>query len=172
VNRRQAREGPLEEKVLWRRGCPGLQRVQEAYVDQLLYSLVCGKEKQIVEILVKMGGVYCACFVVFHLLFWRIFKWGEDLQSVTFVNRAIMQVVNLSLTFSFVIFGYVSLFHTMELLESPLGHSLLVLIALFWLLRAVEQVVFFQLKHWGSAVFLVVFLSGALLYGIPAANAT
>ena len=83
-----------------------------------------------------------------------------------------MQVVNLSLTFSFVIFGYVSLFHTMELLESPLGHSLLMLIALSWLLRSVEQVVFFQLKHWGSAVFLVVFLSGALLYGIPAANAT
>ena len=68
------------------RGYPGAQRVQKTYVDQLLYSLVCGKEKQIVEILFKMGGVYCACFVVFHLLFWRIFKWGEDLQSVTFVN--------------------------------------------------------------------------------------
>lgn len=82
-----------------------------------------------------------------------------------------MQVLNLSLTFAFVIFGYVSLFHSRELLETALGHSLLVLISLFWLLRAIEQIVFFKLKHWGSAVFLTVFLSGAMLYGIPAANA-
>ncbi len=31
---------------------------------------------------------------------------------------------------------------------------------------------FFKLKHWSSAAFLVVFLLGALLYGIPAAYAT
>ncbi|MEN8178018.1 MAG: hypothetical protein ABFS39_05300 [Pseudomonadota bacterium] len=79
-----------------------------------------------------------------------------------------MQVVNLSLTFVFVIFGYISLMHTRELLETPLGHSLLLLIALFWLFRAILQPVFFKLKHWGSVVFLAVFLSGALLYGIPA----
>jgi len=123
------------------------------------------------EILIKAGGVFSICFVIFHLLFWKIFNWSEDLQSLSFLNRAIMQVINLSLTFVFAIFAYLSLAHSEELLQSPLGHSLLVLIALFWLLRAVEQVVFFKLKHWGSVVFLVVFLSGSLLYGIPAAYA-
>jgi hypothetical protein len=83
-----------------------------------------------------------------------------------------MQVLNLSLTFAFAIFGYVSLVHTTELLVTPLGRSLLVLIVLFWLARAVEQVVFFKLKHWGSIAFLFVFLTGASLYGIPAAYAT
>ena len=81
-----------------------------------------------------------------------------------------MQVVNLSLTFVFGIFGYISLVHSRELLQSPLGNSLLVLIALFWFFRAIEQVVFFRLRHWGSAVFLVIFLTGALLYAIPAVN--
>lgn len=123
------------------------------------------------EFLIKAGGVYCFSFVIFHLMFWRLFNWGEDLKSLSLINRAIMQVLNLSLTFAFVIFGYVSLFHSRELLETALGHSLLVLISLFWLLRAIEQIVFFKLKHWGSAVFLMVFLSGAMLYGIPAANA-
>ena len=83
-----------------------------------------------------------------------------------------MQVLNLSLTFAFVIFGYVSLVHTTELLVTPLGKSLLVLVALFWLARAVEQVVFFKLKHWGSIAFLLIFLIGASLYGIPAAYTT
>ena len=123
------------------------------------------------EALIKAGGIYCLGFVIFHLMFWRIFNWSEDLESLSFINRAIMKVVNLSLTFVFVIFGYISLFHSRELLETALGHSLLVLIALFWLLRAIEQAVFFKLNHWGSVMFLVVFLAGAVLYGIPAANA-
>ena len=124
------------------------------------------------EIVIKVGGMYCFAFVVFHLLFWRLFNWREDLRSLSFLNRNIMQVLNLSLTFAFVIFGYISLVHTTELLVTPLGKSLLVLIALFWLARAVEQVVFFKLKHWGSIAFLLVFLTGGSLYGIPAVYAT
>jgi hypothetical protein len=67
----------------------------------------------------------------------------------------------------FVIFGYIFLFHADELLTSSLGHSILVLIALFWLLRAIEQVIFFRLNRWGSWLFLAVFLVGVLLYGFP-----
>ncbi len=120
------------------------------------------------EILVKAGGIYSLGFVIFHLLFWRLFDWDTDLRSLSFLNRAIMQVVNLSLTFVFVMFGAISLLHTRELLETPLGHSLLLLIALFWLFRAILQPIFFKLKHWGSVVFFAVFLLGSLLYGIPA----
>lgn len=120
------------------------------------------------ELLVKAGGLYCICLIIFHLLFWRIFDWEKDLRSLTFLNRAIMQVLNLSLTFVFFIFAYVSLFHARELLHSGLGRSLLLLIALFWLLRALQQVIFFRLAHWRSIAFLFIFLSGAVLYGIPA----
>lgn len=120
------------------------------------------------EALIRAGGLYTTGFVVFHLLFWRLFNWKQDLRSLSFLNRAIMQVVNLSLTFAFVIFAWISLAHTNELLTTPLGRSLLVRIALFWLARAIEQVIFFRLRHWGSWAFLVIFLAGAALYGIPA----
>ncbi len=119
------------------------------------------------DILVSIGGIYCFAFAIFHLLFWRIFNWADDLSSLSFLNRAIMQVVNLSLTFVFVIFGYVSLLHPKEMLETHLGRNLLALIAIFWLFRAIQQVVFFKLSHWGSVVFLTIFLIGSLLYGIP-----
>ena len=79
-----------------------------------------------------------------------------------------MQVLNLSLSFAFIIFGYISLAHTSELLSTDLGHSLLILMTLFWMARAIEQIVFFKLKQWGSVAFLVFFLSGAVLYAIPA----
>ena len=120
------------------------------------------------ELLIKAGGIYNIVIVIFHLLFWRIFNWKEDLRSLSFLNRAIMQVLNLSLTFAFVIFSYISLVHTKELISTSLGQSLLGLIALFWLARSVEQVVFFKLKNWRSIAFLVFFLVGTVLYAVPA----
>lgn len=120
------------------------------------------------ETLIKAGGIYNVILVLFHLLFWRIFNWEQDLRTLSFLNRAIMQVVNLSLTFVFIIFAYISIIHSNELLSTPLGKSLLVLMALFWLTRSIMQIIFFKLSHWGSVMFLLVFLAGSLLYGIPA----
>ena len=116
---------------------------------------------------VTLGGWFCLGLVVFHLLFWRLFDWKRDLASLSSINRQVMQVLNLSLTFAFVIFAYVSWFHVDELLSSDLGHAFLALIALFWLLRAIQQVVFFGLTRPLSVAFFVIFLAGSALYGYP-----
>ena len=79
-----------------------------------------------------------------------------------------MPVVNLSLIFVFIIFAYISLVHSTELLTSPLGNSLLIMIALFWLAMYLLKIIFFKLDHWLSFAFLCYFLAGAALYGIPA----
>ena len=121
--------------------------------------------------LVHLGGWYNLLLVVLHLLFWRIFDWRRDLRSLTFVNRAVMQVLNISLTAAFAIFAWISLRHAGALLDTGLGHDLLLLMALFWLARAVQQVVFFKLRKWVSWAFLAYFLLGAVLYGIPALGA-
>ncbi|MBC8374868.1 MAG: hypothetical protein H8E26_02415 [FCB group bacterium] len=120
------------------------------------------------EVLIKLGGVYNIALVIFHLLFWRIFDWKNDLRKLSFLNRAIMQVLNLSLSFVFIIFSYISIAHTDELLSTALGHSLLILMTLFWVARSIEQIIFFKLNHWGSVAFLAFFLVGAVLYAIPA----
>ena len=120
------------------------------------------------ETLIKAGGLYNLILVVFHLLFWRLFNWKDDLRSLSLNNRAIMQVVNLSLTLVFILFAYVSLAQVDALLTTPLGKSLLVFMALFWLARCVMQIVFFRLAHWASIAFLAFFFAGGVLYGIPA----
>ena len=120
------------------------------------------------ELLIKAGGFYNLALVVFHLSFWRIFDWDRDLRNISYLNRAIMQVLNISLLLVFIIFGYISFEHTNELLLSPLGQSLLVLMALFWLARTIQQIMFFKLHHWISWAFLLFFFSGFLIYAIPA----
>ena len=124
------------------------------------------------ETLIKLGGIYNIILVVFHLLFWRIFNWNDDLRSLSFLNKQTMQVLNLSLTIVFVIFAYISLVHTNELLVTPIGKSLLFSMALLWFARTAMQAVFYKLKHWGSIAFLAYFFAGGLLYGIPAIYGT
>jgi len=119
------------------------------------------------EAVLFAGGIYNIILIIFHFLFWKLFKWKKDLASLTFINRAVMQVLNLSLTFVFLIFAYISLFHTQELLSTNLGNTLLLLISIFWFLRAIEQIKFFGLKNKTSIIFFVFFLLGSIIYLYP-----
>jgi len=122
------------------------------------------------ESVLFVGGIYNIVLIIFHLTFWKIFKWKKDLASLTFINRAVMQVLNLCLTFVFLIFAYISLFHAQEFLSTNLGNSLLLLISIFWFLRAVEQIIFFGLKNTTSAMFFIFFLLGSIIYLYPFLN--
>jgi len=119
------------------------------------------------ESLLIVGSFYNLAFAIFHILFWKIFKWNSELSKLNFLNRAIMQVLNLCLTFCFLLFSYISFYHTSELLTTDLGKTILTGIAVFWFLRAIEQVIFFKLKHWSSVMFLMAFVGGTIIYAMP-----
>lgn len=119
------------------------------------------------EILVMAGGIYMVILIVFHILFWRIFNWPESLMSLNKTNRSTIQVLNLSITFIFVIIAYISFAHTYALLHTELGNSLLVLISILWVFRAILQLAFYGYKHKASVGLTIFFLTGALLYGTP-----
>ncbi len=116
---------------------------------------------------ILIGGIYHVAFAIFHLAFWKLFRWKEDLASLSVVNQAVMQILNLCLTFVFLIFAYLSICHTSELLTTRLGKALLFLIAVFWFLRAIEQVVFLGLRTKVSVAFFAVFVIGAMIYFYP-----
>lgn len=111
-----------------------------------------------------IGGLFHFGMAIFHLLFARIFHWDRELPTLGFINHQLLPVMNLCLTFGFLEVGYLSLAYADELLSTALGHGVLVSIALFWLWRAVLQVVYFRLHHWVSRGFLGLFLAAAALY--------
>lgn len=116
--------------------------------------------------LVYLGGAYCFAFALFHLAFWKLFDWKRELPKLRAVNRGVMQVLNLRLTYLFFVFAFISFFYAEDLLSSPLGAALLGAISLGWLMRAAEQPIFWKFDA-VSAVFFVLFLIGSALYGIP-----
>ncbi len=67
------------------------------------------------ESLIIFGGFFHLGFVVFHLFFWRLFKWRKDLASLNFINRAVMQILNLCLIFVFLAAGIISIFYAHDL---------------------------------------------------------
>jgi hypothetical protein len=73
------------------------------------------------EALILAGGLFNAAFAVFHLSFWRLFRWKSELAKLTSMNRAVVQVLNLCLTFAFVLFAYVSFAHVPAMLTTDLG---------------------------------------------------
>lgn len=119
------------------------------------------------ENLIIAGGIYTVGLIIFHLLFWRVFRWPNTLKTLNFVNRATIQVLNLSITFIFVIFAYISFVYPIELVNTDLGQSLTLLISCLWIFRAGQQVVFYRLKHFASIGLTLYFLSGAVFYGLP-----
>jgi hypothetical protein len=114
--------------------------------------------------LIIAGGVYDLGFAIFHLTFWKVFRWKKDLANVSRLNSGIFQIINLCLTFIFFLMAYVSFFHINDLLTTGLGMALLIGFALFWLLRMVEQIIFFTLRKRTSVMFTIVFLLGCLIY--------
>jgi len=116
---------------------------------------------------ILLGGFYNLGFAIFHLMFWRLFRWKRDLSSLTFINRSVMQILNLCLTFVFLLMAYISFFNASELIQTNLGKALLVGFSLFWFLRMIEQIIFFGIRNLISIALTLVLLFGCVIYLIP-----
>jgi hypothetical protein len=117
--------------------------------------------------IIYIGGFYHIAFAVFHLLFWRLFDWKNDLRRLSFINRGVMQILNLRIIYVFLVIAFLSFFFAENLLSTVLGKAIMTAISLFWLMRAAEQIVFFGLRKAASALIFLVFLFGAGVYLFP-----
>ena len=119
------------------------------------------------EIIVQIGAIYLILLVVFHLFFWKLFRWETQLQKVSSINRGVMQVLNISITLIFVGFAFILLKHTGEILTTGIGNSFLGVLMVLLILRAAQQIVFFKMNYYISQALFAYFVLGAILFGIP-----
>ncbi|OUJ71770.1 hypothetical protein [Hymenobacter crusticola] len=119
------------------------------------------------ELLLYACGVYNLLFVVFHALFWRLFKWHKQLRKLKTYNRAIVQILNLRLIYVLGVFGALCLAYPAELLSASLGHFILGSMAVFWLGRLIEQFVFLPINTRPVYSLALIFFLGTLLHAFP-----
>lgn len=116
--------------------------------------------------LIYIGGVYCLIFAIFHLAFWKLFDWKNELPKLNSINRGVMQVLNLRLTYVFIVVAFISFFFADDLISTKLGNVILASISIFALMRAIEELIFWKFDKI-SAVLFVILLIGAGIFAIP-----
>lgn len=116
--------------------------------------------------LIYIGGIYCLIFAIFHLAFWKLFDWKNDLPKLKSVNRGVMQVLNLRLTYVFIVVAFLSFFFADDLINTKLGNVVLGAVSIFAVMRAIEQLIFWKIEKIGVAFFFI-FLIGAGIFAIP-----
>jgi hypothetical protein len=114
--------------------------------------------------LVIIGGVNYILWGLFHLFFWYGLDWKNELIKLTVENSNVMQMLNIAITVFFLAFGFIMLYYRREFLNSALGKALLIIFALFWLVRLIGEFVFPE----GSIILGGILLLCVLIYLIPA----
>ena len=110
-------------------------------------------------------GLGNAAIAVFHLLFASLFGWKRALPRLDPTNRAIMLVMNLSIAAIFALLSLYAFAIAAGLLPLDSGaRATLAGVALFALLRAAMQPLYFGLAARGSGAFFVAILAGAALH--------
>jgi hypothetical protein len=91
----------------------------------------------------------------------------QSLGCLSFDTRATVHILNIHVTYTCLMFAYLSLFHRKDLLSTGVGRGITAAIGLFWVLRAADQVVFYGLAAPGTLFWVVFCLLVSLLYVVP-----
>jgi hypothetical protein len=121
----------------------------------------------LLTILIIAGGAFNLGFGIYHLTFWKTYRWSTDLPKISRLNQSVVQIINLCLAFMIFAMAFLSFFYFNDLIATALGNVLLFIMFMFWLLRMVEQVIFFGTKNRTAILFTFIFLAGSLLYLAP-----
>ncbi len=119
------------------------------------------------EQLIYVCGFFNSAFAVFHILFWKIFRWKKDLKQLSFANKAIMQILNIQLTYFFLFVAMVCFIFPNELLTTNLGRFFLLGNSVFWFIRTLQQFIFLSVNHFKIHLLTFLFILGTILFAIP-----
>ena len=115
------------------------------------------------------GGILTIGMAIFHTRFYRLFRWNEEYEKLSEVNRRIFYTIHIFLLLIFLVIGILSLIYASTLsqcLGIALGFNLF--ISLFWLMRIVWQIIYFKGKAMHYLLIVYFFLLFAS-YAIPVA---
>ena len=113
--------------------------------------------------LILSAGLFDLAIAVFHLLFWRMFRWPESLAGSGRLNTAITQTLNIMLTYVFVVYGVTLLMQRTE--ATP---ALLLPGVGFGVIRIYLQFRLFGVANRASIAFVAAAMLGTVLHLVPA----
>ncbi len=124
-------------------------------------------EDEMVRGLVIAGGVLHILFALFHV----VLQWGlaadASLSSGSADIRATLFTLNVVWTFVLLVFGYISIFRSREMIATGIGRALSFCIALTWFLRLLAEFEYYGYSGIGTILFVAIFALVGSMYLIP-----
>lgn len=117
--------------------------------------------------LIYIGGIYSLAFAIFHIGFWKMFKWNSELKKLSFANKGIMQILNIQIIFYCFFIAFICFVFPTDLLTTKLGNTILVATSLFWFIRTIQQFIFLRANHYKIHILTIIFLAGAIIFILP-----
>lgn len=118
--------------------------------------------------LITIGGIYNILFALFHTGFWKMFNWKAELEKLDFNNKWAMQILNIQTIYYLIFTAVICFVFKNELLTTRVGKWLLIGMAGFWFVRAMEQFVYWEMGAVSTIIMVLFFLSGSGLFLVPA----
>ncbi|WP_394538143.1 hypothetical protein PRJ39_19910 [Lysobacter enzymogenes] len=116
---------------------------------------------------IYLAGLHSLGFALFHVAFWKLFRWRQTLRSATVADRAIIQILNLRLIYVAAGVATLCFLFADELHSTRLGRAVLLGMSLFWVGRTIEQFVFLRINRPMVHALTALFVLGAVLFAVP-----
>ena len=110
-----------------------------------------------------LTAIYQLFFAVFHLRFWKRYRWDFDLRHASEFTRKIIRILSVLLALQLTALAVVLLWFRDDVAVNPIGVGLLLQIALFWAARLVFHFVLFEGFQLKSVRWLSLFALGVVL---------
>lgn len=91
------------------------------------------------ELHLKIIGILLIALASLHITFPKYFNWGKELQSLSLINRQMMQIHTFFIALTVFLMGLLCLTSSNELIKTDLGKKVSLGIGVFWITRLFIQ---------------------------------
>jgi hypothetical protein len=157
-------------------------------------SLFLLKNERIkMKLILIAGGIYHLCWALFDSFWPHLFAWKRTLAKLDDINRSLLYILSRLLVLLYLYIAVLAFFFQDELMNTAIGKTVLVFMAIYWTFRAIMQIQYFGFARAermnikfsdlnypapinrlstqaASTVFFVIMLIGIGLYLIPAVS--
>jgi hypothetical protein len=101
----------------------------------------------------KIIGILLMILALIHIPFPKYFSWKKELQSLSLINRQMMQTHTFFIALTVFLIGFLSFSSTSELINNAFGRQIALGLAIFWLIRLFFQFFVYSPKLWKGKAF-------------------
>ncbi len=105
------------------------------------------------EIHIRIIGALMVALAFVHVVFPKYFGWKEELNSISLINKEMMEVHTFFIALVVFLMGLLCLTSTTELISTKLGKTITLGLGIFWIIRLFIQFFGYSVELWKGKTF-------------------